>query len=296
MIPLILCINMIASNAVSSEDVVGIHEWGVILLDESYLYARGCPDGYIDEFGYFQEYPSAQVTAPVVYFHGAECRGDLTIVVPNGDFTLTDPSPDTLYQDSDNSRTGIWKDLVISQDEFTESTVGSITRAPQWNNCFSWAVPLWRSNPANIVHHPGSEHEDKFIYYESSMADPAMFMGDCYNYSGEALLFFAEDGQMVCVRYSVPMETDATGETLSSMQIMAVLSGWASGELLPEEIRGLWETWEPLLRTRCERENLTMLLFPFNEQQVSMVSRIEFECNRELQVEYSRLLLGLGRI
>jgi hypothetical protein len=301
---MILLLSFTFLNAVCSElsdNTVFVHEWGVILLDETYLNARGCPDGYIDEYGYFRDYPMADVTAPVVYFYGDNCRGDFTVDIPDGSFTLMDPYPDTLLIHSEpaQGQTAIWEGISIRQ-EIPETEASwdetATTRSPQWDNCFSWAVPIWRLAPSNRINHPSSGYDDKFIYYESSIADPEMFTGENYNCSGEALVFFAEDGVMECVKVTVPGEIDASGETLSDLEIMAVLSSWRDNRMLPEEIYGLWQTWKPLLRTRCEGEYLTMMLFPLSESQESMVSLLRFEPEENLRVEYERLLLGLGSI
>ena len=285
-----------------ADDMVYIHEWGVIEMDEQYLQVRGCPEGYIDEYGYFQEYPMADVTAPVVYFYGADCSGTFSVRIRDGSFTLLLPYPDSLAVEIDQVThyTAVWENLRISSSqlsddaETTESTIE--TRGPEFENCFEWAVPIWRMVPANNINYPSAEYKDVFIYYESRMNNPEIFIGEYYNHVGEALIFFPEDGEMVCVKVTVPVESDANGETLSDLEIMTVLYSWGNEGMLTKEIAALWLTWKPLLRTRCELENLTMILFPLTDQQESIVSSLSFVPVENLQTQYERLLLGLGAI
>ncbi len=284
-----------------TDDMIYIHEWGVIEMDEVYLQARGCPEGYIDEYGYIQEYPMAEVTAPVVYFYGADCSGTFSVRIRDGSFTLLLPYPDSLANeiDAEVCYTAVWENLTITSfeplaDATTEASF--VTRGPEFENYFDWAVPFWRMVPANRIRYPSTGYEDVFIYYESVMSNPSMFIGEYYNHVGEALIFFPEDGEMVCAVAAVPVESDAIGETLSDLEIMTVLYSWGNGGMLAEEIAALWQTWEPLLRTRCELENLTLMLFPLTDRQVSVVSYLSFVPVENILIQYDRLLLGLGTI
>ena len=284
-----------------TDDMIYIHEWGVIEMDEQFLQVRGCPDGYIDEFGYVQEYPMAEVTAPVVYFYGADCSGTFSVRIPDGSFTLLLPYPDSLAYDASAEvrYTAVWEHLTITSSEplgdaTTEAT--SVSRGPEYEDCFSWAVPLWRMVPANRIRYPSAGYDDVFIYYESVMNDPSMFIGDYYNHVGEVLIFSSEDGEMVCEYTTVPVESDAIRDTLSDVEIMAVLYTWGGGGMYAEEIAALWQTWKPLLKTRCEIENLTLMLFPLTERQVSMVSTLSFVPVENILIQFDRLLLGLGAI
>ena len=287
-------------------DMVFIHEWGVIEVDEEYLTLRGAPDGWVDELGYVQDYPMADVTAPVVYFHGAECTGTFTVDVYDGYFTMLLPYPDSVANAPGGGPggvdryTAVWEDLIIRHvDPLTESTIEAtdVTRGPSMPDCFSWAVPLWREVPANRVSYPATGYEDVFLYYESGMLSPEMFMGEYYGHIGDALLFFPEDGELTCSRVTVPGERDAIGETLSDLEIMAVLCHWADNGLKTEEIGALWKTWEPLLATRCELGGETLMLFPLSSEEEESVSRLRFvPDDGGLDITYDRLLLGLGAV
>jgi hypothetical protein len=90
---------------------------------------------------------------------------------------------------------------------------------------------------------------------------------------------------------------DASGESLSDLDIMTELCHWAHNGLKSTEIAALWNTWKPLLRTRCELEGQTLMLFPLSNEQEEMVSQIRFvPTENGLLVNYDRLLLGLGAI
>jgi len=289
-----------------NQDAVLIHEWGVIEVDEMYLTARGVPDGWLDEDGYFHDYPEAEVTAPVVYFHGAECGGDLSVEISDGYFTTLLPYPMQVNEMPDPEieggivYTAIWEDLIItggslSSDALTGAT--EVTRGPSMADTFSWAVPFWREVPANTVHYQAAGFEDVFIYYESVMNSPEMFMGDSYGHIGEALLFFPEDGKLTCVKAPIQGESDAIGETLSDLEILAELYIWADGGLMTEEIISLWSTWKPLLLTRCELMGQSVMLFPLSDEEEEQVSRLLFvPDDADIEVQYERLLLGLGSI
>jgi hypothetical protein len=305
MIPLLYCALADTVIDYAPEDMVIIHEWGVIEVHESYLDAKGCPYGYIDEQGYFREYPEVEVTAPVVYFHGSECSGTFSVDVFGGCFTTMIPYPDSISNSSvfglegQEVYTAVWQDLKITPDETGEDTITGateVTRGPAMPDCFAWAVPFWQAVPANRVYYDPAGYSDVFVYYESYMYDPGMFLGEYYNHSGDALVFFAEDGQLTCVKVLVPGEADARGETLSDLEIMTVLCGWGHNRLKSEEISALWNTWKPLLRTRCELEGQTLMLFPLTYEQTEAISRLRFDPVENLLVEVDRLLLGLGPI
>jgi len=303
MVPLLWCALADTGIVNVPSNMVFIHEWGVIEVDEFYLEAEGCPDGWVGEYGYFQDYPENEVTAPVVYFHGAECSGTFSVEIHDGLFTTLLPYPDSVAHAAvpglpgSDVYTAVWEDLRITKDPpaITEET--ETTRGPYRLDCFSWAVPFWREVPANTVYYPATDFEDVFLYYESTINNPEMFMGDYYNHRGEALVFFSEDGELTCVKVTVPDETDARGETLSDLEIMTELCGWAHNGLKSAEITALWKTWRPLLRTRCELEGQTLMLFPLTVEQEEMVSTLRFvPTENRLLVSYERLLLGLGAI
>ena len=305
MVPLLWCALADTDMVYVPDDMVFIHEWGVIEVNELYLEVEGCPNGYIDEQGYFQYYPLAEVSAPVVYFHGAECTGTFSVEIYDGNFTTLVPYPDSIAYTvvlallGSEVYTAVWEDIIISKDPRHPdpgSEAAAAARPSYMSDSFSWAVPFWREVPGNYLFYPATGFEDVFLYYESVMNNPEMFMGDYYNYEGEALIFFPEDGELTCVKVTVPDETDARGETLSDLEIMTELCHWAHNGLKSAEITALWKTWKPLLRTRCELEGQTLMLFPLTDEQEERVSQIRFDPRENLLVRFDRLLLGLGAI
>jgi hypothetical protein len=302
MLPLLWCALADTVVAEYTPETVFVHEWGVVVVDEGYPQARGNPYGRIDQDGYLMDFPEVEVKAPVVYFHGEECSGDFTVTIPNGSFTSIYPFPDSAVNEGvfglatgGDVATAVWEDLKVVAD--TPVQPSGPVPVPDIPDCFSWAVPMWREVPANLLRYEPRGYADVFLYYESSLYDTGMFAGEYFGYEGAALVFFADDGQLACVRATVPGEADAAGPILSDREIMEVLCRWGHNALKTEEIAALWNTWEPCLRTRCEQEGRTMMMFPLSDEQEEAISHISFVPNRNgLLVRYDRLLVGLGAI
>lgn len=284
-------------------EMVSVHEWGVVELDESQPGVVGIPDGYVDADEYFQEYPEMEVRAPVVWFHGAECTGTFSVELQGGSFTTLIPRPDSIVHLAIPSVEGsdvliaFWEDLKLVEEQLPIDGMqgDDLDQGPFQLDCFTYAVPMWREVPANYVLHPGGGYQDRFIYYESGMPLPSELRGYYYNCQGEALLFFAEDGKLACVRADPEGEMEIEGERLSQDEVVSTLCGWGDNAFKSEEILALWRTWRPVLRTRCELEGEEIILFPLTPEQEDAISRISFlPDDPSVQVSYERLFLGLG--
>ena len=77
----------------TSEETVFVHEWGVVSIDEVIPMAQGAQQGYLDEQGMLLPCYPMMVDAPVIWFHGPEFNGTLTVEVQNGYFSLLIPNP-----------------------------------------------------------------------------------------------------------------------------------------------------------------------------------------------------------
>ena len=55
-------------------------------------------------------------------------------------------------------------------------------------------------------------------------------------------------------------------------------------------------TWEDYLEERCVEDEETLMLFPLSNDQVEAISRVTFTPDQDLEVVYTRLLMGLGTI
>ena len=93
MVYMILLTLVGSSVTETSEQTVFVHEWGVVLIDEVIPTVSGAERGYLEENGMLQPYYSMAVDAPVIWFHGPEFTGTLTVEVQNGYFSLLIPLP-----------------------------------------------------------------------------------------------------------------------------------------------------------------------------------------------------------
>jgi hypothetical protein len=302
MIPLLYCALADTVVAEIPEDIVFVHEWGVVELDEGYLEATGTPDGYLDPCGYLIEYYPDVAEAPVIWFHGAMCNGDFIVEIPGGDFTFYRPVPDSLDFhaipgiEASETHVGVWKDIQLRAPYAMEWPAEEevLEEIPLLEE-FEWAYPLWRDVPGNYVIQPSTGFQDRFLYYECSLNGYEMFSGEYYGYTGPALLFRAYDDELLCSMVTVPTNL-SDGEVLTEDEIMAEICDWAGGGLKTSEIKALWYTWMPRLRTRCELDGQTVIVFPLSQEQVESISRLRFVPHNSMQVRYDRLFLGLGAI
>jgi hypothetical protein len=303
MIPLLYCALADTVIAYVPDDVVFIHEWGVVELDEGYYEAKGTRWGTLDEHGYLIDYYPVGVEAPVVWFHGAECTGTFSVEVTGGDFTTLRPRPDSIAfhavpgLEASETHIAVWEDLQV-----VDMGLPGIEREEEipfediYFEDFTWAMPLWREVPGNVLIHATGNFKDTFLYYECSMNGYGMFFGEYYGYTGPALFFWADEGELTCVRATVPSAMENRDVPLSEQEIQDEFCEWAMNGLKSSEIAALWNTWEPILRTRCELNSQTVMVFPLSREQTESISRIRFVPDEELEVRYDRLFLGLGAI
>jgi len=286
------------------EDVVFIHEWGVVELDEGYYEAKGARWGSLDEHGYLLDYYPVGVEAPVVWFHGAECTGTFSVEVTGGDFTLLRPWPDSIAfhavpgLEASETHVAVWENLQVIDMDLTEiETEEEIPFEDIYFEDFSWAMPLWREVPGNVLIHAAGNFKDNFLYYECSMNGYGMFSGEYYGYTGPALLFWADEEGLACAKMNVTSPMGSLDEFfIYEQEIQDEFCEWAMNGLKSSEIAALWNTWEPILRTRCELNGQTLMVFPLSREQTESISRIRFVPDEELEVRYERLFLGLGAI
>ncbi len=122
MISLLIYAVMYFLFAQPPDDMVHIHEWGVIQLDHEYQSAVGASPGNLDSNGNLQPMEIMSVEAPLVWFHGAECTGTLTVTANSGFVTTAVPWYDGVYVEEETlqemaSQTVTWLDLSISSRE-----------------------------------------------------------------------------------------------------------------------------------------------------------------------------------
>ena len=303
-LPLCALLCLLGTAGADDGSVVEIHEWGIVELGREFGAVSAYPGVYeVEE--YFEPYPAAEVRAPVIWYHGAECTGTLTVQVNMSGFTTLIPRPDCVEEPLVAGRMGFgpfiatWRNLDIRDPEVAESIWGDrwyredIT--PPVPDDLLFAFEAWRRVPCNVVHHPSSGHIDSFMYYETEMYDAGMFEGDWYGYSGEALVFFEESGGMACVRSPIPTMEGYGGERLTDQAVVDTINSWST-DMTHEEMLAFWATWEDYLEERCVEDEETLMLFPLSNDQVEAISRVTFTPDQDLEVVYTRLLMGLGTI
>lgn len=300
---LLLCLS---STPGFSEDTVYVHEWGVVELGGEFGALSAYP-GVHDVDAYFEPFPQAAVRAPVIWFHGAVCTGTLTVRIEMSGFTTLIPRPDSIAEPVVAGRMGFgpfiatWEGLEIGDPRMIRSLCSDRwsreTRSFPLADDIIIAFDSWRRVPSNLVHHSSSGYIDSFLYYETELYDASLFEeGDWYGYSGEALVFFEESGEMVCVRATIPTEEGGYGgERLTDQAVADIINTW-SPEMAYEEIYALCATWMDHLETRCVDGGETLLLFPLSSEQVGSLSTVSFAPDQELPVRYARLFLGLGPV
>jgi hypothetical protein len=323
MIPLLYCALADTDIVEVPADLVLVHEWGVVELDEGRYDLKGARWGYLDGSDHLIDYIPDEVEAPVIWFHGAACTGTFSVEVTGGVFTELLPYPDSITVhaipgiEASETQVAVWRDLkiddnmvlempVVVEDETEEARrvsgewteyeeEGIPAMSGYYYTGFDWAIPLWREVNCNTVHYPAADYKDSFLYYECTFNPYHMFDGDYYGYEGPALLFLWDENELACFKVNTPNDI-STDTALTEDEILAEICSWADGGLKSSEIGALWNTWEPAIRTRCDYYDQTVIVFPLSPEQVEMISRIRFVPDGDFQVRYDRLFLGLGMI
>ncbi len=316
---------MLAGSQVTgtSEGTVFVHEWGVVLIDEVLPMACGAERGYLEENGTLQPYYSMAVDAPVIWFHGPEFTGTLTVEVQNGFFSLLIPLPASssisdesipVFQDEENYF-AVWQDLSFTDELSIRGDIPADRRGVESatdelsisgdmpadrrgvesaEEGFQWAMPFWREVPALIVSYDPASYVDRFIYYECSATNLFEEQEPSESYQNGSLLFHEEDGELAADLVIAPLDRIRIELGVSDDGILDVLADWGGNEFLNEEIEALWKTWKPSLLTRCILYGETVVLFPLTDEQVESISTIDLQTEQGYRVEYSRLFLALG--
>lgn len=278
-------------SSLQGQDTISVHEWGVVLVDEVVPMATGAPPGTVLE-------PAPMlVDAPVVWFHGPEFTGTFSVELEEGYFSVLLPNPfeisDELVDDSEISGTlASWDGLkfpdTASGDECMEMSVSDRLDA------FDWDMDIWRRVPSLGVIHPATGYEDGFIYYECSasgiLENPQQLP------EGERIEVREYQGDLMPVLVRDSSFTDTERATLTENEVLEVLARWGGGGFMDEEIRALWSTWEPHLKTRCLEYGEALAIYPLSPEQVARISTITLQPDQPYEVEYSRLFLAIASI
>lgn len=296
-------------------DMVLLHEWGVVEIDTYTSVAVGAPTG--EELPLFYDIDYC-VEAPVVWFHGSDFTGKLTVTSPEGHLTVTYPEPDRVEQD----RAGlpvqaVWslegysvflteqtplplEDIPMAEEEVLPNTEGLGDRVATG---FDWARDIWRGVPSlGLVGTEGNWRES-FIYYESQVDDlfgtPSVDAGFDWlvrDLDVPAMVFMSgpEALSMMCpvsITGEMPSPAEGDFEVYDREVMLATLCSWAGGGFKSEEITALLDTWEKRLTTVPYGENV--VLFPIPMEYWDRISTLTLDTEEGCHVEYKRLFLGL---
>ncbi len=306
MIFLILLVLAGSPVTATSEEIVFVHEWGVVLIDEVIPMAQGAQQGYLDELGMLQPYYSMIVDAPVLWFHGPEFTGTLTVEVQNGYFSILIPNPAAISTNDESlpvfpneeKYVAVWKDLSFTDEVSVHSDRPSDRISAPGDSAedgFEWAMPFWREVPALTVTYEAGNFEDRFIYYECSASNLFAEQEPAESYQRRSLVFHSEEGELKADLVVAPGNRISIELAVSDEGILEVLSEWGNDNFLEEEIEALWKTWKPSILTRCVQDGEVIILFPLTDEQVESISTIDLQIDQGYVVEYSRLFLAMGR-
>jgi len=289
--------------AESSGETVYVHEWGVVQIDEAIPMAEGAESGIIDANGMLQPEFSLIVDAPVLWFHGPEFTGTLTVEVQNGYFSLLSPKP-VMVSTSDESipalieeeiSVAVWEGL-----KFTHENTFSVDRRSTddliTGDGFLWAMPFWREVPSLTVGYETVSYTDRFIYYECSASNLLVEHDPLLNCESDAIVFYDEGGKLTADLVTVNGNRNTIETAMSTDRILSILAGWGDEEFLDEEIEALLQTWEPSLLRRCLLYGQRVIMFPLTEEQVESISTIDLQTDQGYNVEYSRLFLAMASV
>lgn len=282
LIPLLVDTDVVAIN---SEALNIVHEWGVVVFQES---GEVLCNGPWDLAADYSDYYEVEAEAPVVWIHGAPFSGCFTVYTGEQNISFVYPEPA-------RTNTG-YVQWEISGDHFTTEREEEqvLYRGP-----FAWGIDFWRAVPSLHLSHYNTRAEDNFLYYECSVnrtfaelfltrdeeGNPE-FNGDLVT---EGLMFQGNTQYLITVRNGnlIPLNMivnpDLAAETFCR---------WGNSRMKSSEISALWETWKPVL----EDQDATWFVFPIPEEYHHLISTIELTTDLHTEVEYVRLFLGAVKL
>lgn len=300
----------IASLALQSraDGPAEVHEWGVLLWQDSALEAAGAGGGpWFD--------PSEPVVlAPVIYLYGDPLECEVTVSSHGRIFDLY-PDPDQFC-----GLEGCLRGLG-SAVRWCGLRAGPLVPGvnDRWSSSFDvgipgfqWALSMWRQPQAMLIARDSDGFLDRFLYYEVDLTGTGFpvplppFSPEGApreeTVSGRVLVFHRPDGSSEVSVSVEPVEGLAPGGTLEAapdapegydcILPLTVIRSWAAGILTEEEIGAMWGTWEPYARYG-DWEGDRLVVFPVPAALLDRISTIEIETGTGLEVEYRRFFLGM---
>jgi len=294
-------------------DMVLVHEWGVVEIDTYTSLASGAPAGPQLPIYYDIDYC---VEAPVVWFHGADFTGLLTVDAPRGHLTVTYPEPDRTVTDQtgmpiranwalEGHAAPVEEQIPITSEGIPETAEEIVEESmPEMPNThFDWAMDLWRAVPSLGLTGTDTGWSESFVYYESQVdnlfglpPDGADLNWLVRDLDVPAMIFYSgpEAYSLMCpAQIAGELPSPSTGDFVSYERtaLLETLCSWGGGGFKSEEITALIDTWESKLTTVPYGQ--TVVLFPIPSEYYDSISTLSLETDQGFEVSYNRLFLGL---
>jgi hypothetical protein len=272
---------------------IQVHEWGVLAWSGGDPVLSSAPATIFpaDSAPVEQQY---LLRAPVLYFHGPDFSGSVTVKTKNGSiFDIYPPVPDA---DRGHNYCRWNADFTNTRLEEYPDLRGL---APG-----NWNYDLWRVDYAMVVS-LSNGWSDKFLYYETAPENTDF-------------LPFSPGMESVCEEYkdieAVAVKTSSSGllyarctlgnivnggemdfSSVESAGIVGILYEWAGGVIDFEEVDALWQTWAPWVLADFMNEpeysnGLVLYMIPQElTENLSTISVVSDEMQYPVQI--SRFLL-----
>jgi len=296
-------------------EMVLVHEWGVVEIEAYTSLASGAPAGPELPLYYDIDYC---VEAPVVWFHGADFTGQLTVTSPQGHLTVTYPEPDMVETDLTGMPTSaVWmfegRSVLLPEEmsvlvegipQIEEETLPEGERSPEMPQThFDWAMDIWRTSPSLILTGSVNDWKEGFIYYESQVDDLFGSPPDGADIDWlvrdldiPAMIFLSgpEAYSLMCpaqISGDLPSPPEEDYMPYNRSALLEMLCSWGGGGFKSEEIAALVDTWERKLTTVPYGQ--TVVLFPIPGSYYDAISTLSLDTDQGFEVSYKRLFLGL---
>lgn len=237
----------IACGTLHSEDrelpLVNVHEWGVLSWDGPAPVFTGNPEAAVPDPG------GVMLRAPVLYFHGPEFTGTVTVKTSNGLMAQVYPEP---------TQGGAGQEFCSWTGSFGYPRAGlgirgmtaAIDRLLE-TGVPAWPLHLWRTGESMTV--TTSCAVESFLYYETLPVDTGFlpYIPGAETVAGqwsgtEAIVIRRSQNGVVysrCFLEEITGRADMAYSELHPDRIHDILREWSRDIIDLEEVDALWNTW-----------------------------------------------------